>query len=241
MNSLEITVRDLVIANRVLANQGVVDAFGHVSVRHPLNPEHYLQSCSRSPELVQPDDIMEFTLDGTPSGDDRRQPYLERFIHGAIYAARPDIHAVVHSHAADVLPFAISKSPLKAVLHNANVIGAHIPLWDIRDRFGDTNLLVVNMAQGTDVAACLGNNCVVLMRGHGFAAAARSLVEVLRISIYLPRNARTQLAAMQLGEVIPLSPGEIATGLAVRADSSDMRRAWEYWARRAGCQDMLTA
>ena len=184
---------------------------------------------------------MEFNLDGTPSGEDRRQPYLERFIHGAIYAARPDIHAVVHSHAVDVLPFAISKSPLKAVLHNANVIGAQLPLWDIRDRFGDTNLLVVNMAQGTDVAACLGNNCVVLMRGHGFAAAARSLVEVLRISIYLPRNARTQLAAMQLGEVIPLSPGEIATGLAVRADSSDMRRAWEYWARRAGCQDMLTA
>ena len=95
-------------------------------------------------------------------------------------------------------------------------------------------------AQDTDVAACLGNNCVVLMRGHGFAAAARSLVEVLRISIYLPRNARTQLAAMQLGEVIPLSPGEIATGLAVKAHFSDLRRAWEYWARRAGCQDMLT-
>jgi HCOMODA/2-hydroxy-3-carboxy-muconic semialdehyde decarboxylase len=117
MSERDLAVRDLVIANRILANEDVVDAYGHVSIRHPQNPERYLLSRSRSPELVERGDIMEFSLDGKPVGDDVRPPYLERFIHGAIYEARPDIHAVVHSHAEDVLPFSIAATPLRPVVH----------------------------------------------------------------------------------------------------------------------------
>ena len=198
MSERDLAVRDLVIANRILANEDVVDAYGHVSVRHPRNPERYLLSRSRSPELVERGDIMEFSLDGKPVGDDARPPYLERFIHGAIYAARPDILAVVHSHAEDVLPFSITRTPLRPVVHSASFIGARIPVWDIRDNFGDTNLLVANMAQGRDLARCLGEDRVVLMRGHGFAAAGRALAEVVRIAVYMPRTARVLMNALRL-------------------------------------------
>jgi HCOMODA/2-hydroxy-3-carboxy-muconic semialdehyde decarboxylase len=235
---LDHAIRDTVIANRILAHEGVVDAFGHVSVRNPVDRERYLLSRSRSPELVERADIMEFWLDGTLVGDDRRPPYLERFIHGAIYEARPDVHAVVHAHAGEVLPFTITKTPLQPVVHTACVIGAHLPVWDIRDNFGDTNLLVMNMEQGRDLARCLGANNVALMRGHGFAAAGHSLLEVVRMGVYLPRNARVLMEALRLGEVTPLSPGEIAAHTFKPNDPS-MWRAWEYWAVRAGCGDLL--
>jgi hypothetical protein len=149
MNDLDFHIGQLVIANRILASEGVVDAYGHVSMRHPRNPEHYLLACSRSPELVERADIMEFTLDGNPVNDDGRAPYLERFIHGGIYEARPDIHAVVHAHAEDVLPFSITTTPLRPVIHSGSFMGAHVPVWDIADTFGEqTNLLVTNMPQG---------------------------------------------------------------------------------------------
>jgi ribulose-5-phosphate 4-epimerase/fuculose-1-phosphate aldolase len=242
MNDLDFHIGQLVIANRILANEGVVDAYGHVSVRHPRHPERYLLARSRSPELVERADIMEFALDGTPVGDDARAPYLERFIHGAIYEARPDIHAVVHAHAEDVLPFCITTTPLRPVIHSGSFMGAHVPVWDIADNFGGhTNLLVRNMAQGRDLAQCLGSNSVALMRGHGFAAAAQSLIEVVRLSVYVPRNARVLLAAMRLGgEVKGLSPGEIAARAAgYQPYSVETWRAWEYWAIRAGCGDMV--
>ena len=239
MSDLDLAIRDLVIANRILANEGVVDAYGHVSIRHPRNPERYLLSRSRSPELVARGDIIEFHLDGEPVGGDGRPPYLERFIHGAIYETRPDIHSVAHSHADDVLPFSITTMPLRPVVHTASVIGARVPVWDIRDNFGDTNLLVVNMAQGRDLARCLGSDRVVLMRGHGFAAAGRSLVEAVRISVYMPRNARVLLEAMRLGEVKGLSRGEIEAHAGMDPASPAMWRAWEYWAVRAGCGDLM--
>ena len=239
MRELESAIRDLVIANRILAHEGVVDAYGHVSLRDPSNPERYLLSRSRSPELVERADIMEFDLDGTPIGGDTRPPYLERFIHGAIYEARPDIHGVVHSHADDVLPFTITTTPLRPVVHTASAIGTHIPVWDIRDNFGDTNLLVVNMTHGRDLAKCLGSDRVILMRGHGFAAAGRSLVEAVRIAIYMPRNAKVFLEAMRLGEVKGLSRGEIEAYAGMDPTSPSMWRAWEYWAVRAGCGDLL--
>src|SRR3989442_15778993 len=209
MSDLERIVRELVIANRILANEDVVDAYGHVSVRHPDDPGRYLLARSVAPELVERDDIIDFRLDGTPVREDKRALYLERFIHGAIYEARPDVMAVVHAHAEAVLPFTITKTPLRPVIHSGSFMGADVPVWDIADRFGDTNLLVTNMAQGRDLAHCLGRNNVVLMRGHGFAAAARSLIEVVRMSVYTPRNARALLAALALGEVKPLSRGGI--------------------------------
>jgi ribulose-5-phosphate 4-epimerase/fuculose-1-phosphate aldolase len=239
MSELERALRDLVIANRILANEGVVDAYGHVSIRHPLDPQRYFLSRSLSPELVQRGDIMEFGLEGAPAGEDGRTPYLERFIHGAIYEARPDVHAVVHSHADDVLPFTIATTRLRPVVHTASCIGERIPLWDIRDKFGDTKLLVTNMAQGRDLAGSVGSDNVVLMRGHGFAAAGRSLLEVVRIAVYMPRNAKVFIQAKQLGRVKPLSRGEIEIRATTRPDAPEMWRAWEYWAVRAGCGDML--
>ena len=131
MSELDQALRDLVIGNRILAHQNVVDGYGHISIRHPSNPEHFLLSRSRSPELVVEADIMEFTLDGKVVGDDRRPPYLERFIHGGLYEARPDVHAVVHSHAEDTLAFGITDVPLQPVIHVARSMGPTVPVWDI--------------------------------------------------------------------------------------------------------------
>jgi HCOMODA/2-hydroxy-3-carboxy-muconic semialdehyde decarboxylase len=240
MSDLGQLVRDLVIANRILASEDVVDAYGHVSVRHPDDPGRYLLARSVAPELVETGDILEFALDGTPTREEPRALYLERFIHGAIYEARPDVRAVVHAHAEGVLPFTITRTPLRPVIHSGSFMGADVPVWDIADHFGDTNLLVANMAQGRDLARCLGGNSVALMRGHGFAAAARSLIEVVRLSVYTPRNARVLLAALALGEVTPLSRGEIdARNAGYRPNSPETQRAWVYWARRAGCGAML--
>jgi HCOMODA/2-hydroxy-3-carboxy-muconic semialdehyde decarboxylase len=240
MTDLERALADLVIANRILSHENVVDAYGHVSMRHPENPQRYLLARSVSPEMVTQADIMEFELNGSAVGGDARQPYLERFIHGAVYEARPEVMAVVHAHAEDVLPFGITAAPLRPVIHSGSFMGAEVPVWDIRDRFGDTNLLVTNMAQGRDLAARLAGNHVALMRGHGFVAAARSVIEVVRMSVYVPRNARVQLAAMQLGELKALSPGEIAARNAgYKPRSPETWRAWEYWATRAGCRDLL--
>lgn len=240
-DSLEQAIRYVVIANRILANERVVDAYGHVSVRHPLDPGRYLLSRSRAPELVERGDVIEFDLDGKAASGDARPPYLERFIHGAIYEARPDVQAVVHAHAEAVLPFTISTVPLRPVVHMASFIGARLPVWDIRDNFGDTNLLVVNMTQGRDLARGLGAERVVLMRGHGFTAAARSLQEAIRMSVYMPLNARVLADALRLGEVTYLSRGEIDAHASMKPDDPSMYRAWEYWAVRAGCGDLLSA
>ena len=239
MSELDGAIRDLVIANRILSKEEVLDAYGHVSVRHPTKPDRYLCSRSLSPELVTPEDIIEFALDGTPVGDNR-PPYLERYIHGAIYEARPEINAVIHSHAEDILPFSVSKTPMCCVAHVASDMGTHVPVWDIADKFGDaTNLLVINMEQGRDMAQKLGKNSVVLMRGHGFSAAADGLLKLVRMSVYLPRNARILLAAMRMGEFKALSENEIKTRNNFRAGSPEMQRGWEFWAKRAGCGEML--
>ena len=236
-------ITELVIANRILANEDVVDAYGHVSVRNPEAPERFFLAHSKSPALIGEDDIVEHTLDAQPLRPEPRPLYLERFIHAAIYEARPEIMAVVHAHAEDVLPFTITKTALRPVIHSGAFIGAEVPVWDIAERFGErTNLLVTDMAQGRDLAKRLGANHVALMRGHGFAAAARSLIDVVRMSVYLPRNARVQHKAMQLGELKPLSAGEIAAraaGPGYKPQSPETQRAWQYWAQRAGCGDLL--
>ena len=241
MTDLKTLTDELVIANRILAAEKVCDAFGHVSVRHPDDPSKFLLSRGRAPELIEAADIMQFHLDGTTAAGNCK-PYLERFIHGAIYEARPDIQAVVHAHAEDVLPFSITTTPLRPVIHSGSFMGAHVPVWDIADNFGDqTNLLVRNMPQGRDLARCLGSNSVALMRGHGFAAAAPSLIEVVRMSVYVPRNARALMAAMRLGgEVKGLSHGEIAARAAgYQPYSVETWRVWEYWANRAGCSHLM--
>jgi len=243
MSDLKPLIQDLVIANRILAREEVVDAYGHVSVRHPDNPHRFLIARSLAPELVGLDDITELDLEGHPVRDDGRGLYLERFIHAAIFAARPDVMAVVHAHAEDTLPFGIAgETKLRPVIHSGSFIGPEVPVWDIADRFGDTNLLVTNMEQATDLATCLGGNSVALMRGHGFASAARSLIEVVRLSVYLPRNARALTRAKQLGgEIKYLSQGEIdARNRGYSPYSTETWRTWEYWANKAGCAHLLT-
>ena len=220
------------IANRILAKEDVVDAYGHVSIRHPQKPDRYLLSRSLSPEFVTARRHHRIHA-RRPAGQRYAAALSERFIHGAIYEARPDVNAVIHSHAEDILPFSISKTPMCCVAHVASDMGAHVPVWDIAEKFGDeTNLLVINMAQGRDLARKLGSNSVVLMRGHGFSAAADGLLKLVRLSVYLPRNARVLLAAMRLGEFKALSEGELRTRNNFRAGSPEMQRGWEFWARR---------
>ena len=243
MSNLDSLIQDLVIANRILAREEVVDAYGHVSVRHPDKPSHFLIARSLAPDLVGPEDIVELDLDGQPVHGDAPQLYLERFIHAAIFEARPDVMAVVHAHAEDTLPFGIaSATKLRPVIHAGSFIGSEVPVWDIADEFGDTNLLVTNIEQGRDLAKCMGANSVALMRGHGFSSAARSLIEVVRLSVYLPRNARALMRAKQLGgEIKYLSQGEIdARNRGYRPYSPETWRTWEYWANKAGCGHLLT-
>ena len=242
MTDLAALVRDLVVANRILAAEDIVDAYGHVSVRHPQKPDRFLIATSLAPELVGERDIVELNLDCTPVSDDGRPLYHERFIHGGIYEARPDVQAVVHAHSADVLPFSIAKTPLRPVIHSGSFMGLHVPVWDIADRFGpNTNMLVTDMAQARDLAGCLGKDNVALMRGHGFAAAARSLIEVVRMAVYVPRNARVQMNALALGSNIkPLHDGEVAARNAgYKPYSLETRRAWRYWAHKAGCAHLV--
>ena len=237
--------RDLVIANRILANEGVIDAYGHVSVRHPARPDTFLLSRSRSPEFVVEEDIMEFSLEGGALGGDERHPYLERFIHGGLYEARPDIRAVIHAHPDAVLPYSITGIPLQAVVHDASDIGERVPVWEIRDKFGDeTDLLVRNVEMGRDLAAAFGDTQrAVLMRGHGLAAGAPDLASVVRMAVYMVRNAHTQTIARSLGSFTPLSAGEIRArreGASFQSSAPAMWRSWEYWAERAGCADLLS-
>ncbi len=231
-------MRDVVVANRILAREGVVDAYGHVTIRHPDNPERYLMSCSRAPELVTLDDIMEFTLDGEPIDDSGRVPYAERFIHGAIFEKRPDVNSVVHNHSHAVIPFGVTGVKLRPIVHVGATIGSDIPVWDIRDKFGDTNLLVVNMDQGRDLADCLGAGRVALMRGHGCAVAGTSHRQSVMSSVYLQVAAELQAQAMRMGEVTYLSDAEIEHCSATFASEISVNRAWQYLRHRAGVSDL---
>ena len=239
MNELIDSLRQLVTANRILAREGVVDAFGHISVRTPGAPDRFIMARSRSPELVTLDDLLEFGLDGEPIEVGGPTPYAERYIHAAIYEARADVHSVVHNHAYDVIPFGVTGVKLRPIFHTAARMGADVPVWDIADKFGDTNLLVVNLEQGRDLARSLGDNRVVLMRGHGYAIAGDSIHSAVSGSIYTQVNARLQMQAMRMGEVRYLSPGEIEVHRTSTYGATAGRdRAWEYLRRRAGCDDI---
>lgn len=238
MDNLDEVMRDLVIANRILAREGVVDAFGHVSVRHPQNPDRYILACSRAPGLVVRDDLMEYTLDGDPFDQRDRLMYAERHIHGAIYQTRPDVGAVIHNHSHAVIPFGVTGVKLQPVIHVASTVGEDIPVWDIRDNFGDTSLLVLDMAQGRDLAGCFGDGRVALMRGHGCVVGCGNVKEAVMVAIYLEVNAGIQMDAMRLGDPVYLSPGEIAAGDERFFGELGISRSWEYWHLRAGCEGL---
>ena len=233
MSKLDFVLEELVTANRILANEGIVDSFGHVSARHPDNPQHYLLSRARAPERIERGDIIEYTLDGAAIDKNAPAPYMERFIHGAIYEARPDVQAVVHNHSPSVIPFGVTGRKLKPFLHLCAHIGQEVPTWDSRDAFGDTTLLVGDMAMGRDLAKLLGARPTTLMRGHGATVVGRTVRHAVFVSVYLEVAAKLQMQAMALGDIKFLSPGEIDK-IVERLNDYSLNRAWENWARRAG-------
>jgi HCOMODA/2-hydroxy-3-carboxy-muconic semialdehyde decarboxylase len=224
--------RDLALANRILANEGVLDGFGHVSARHPDDPGRFLLSRSRSPGLVDEGDIREFDLDARPLREDGAHHYAERVIHACAYRARPDVRAVCHLHAAPVLPFACTGIPLVPVVHVGALIGHEVPLWDSRDEFGDTDLLVSTLDQGRSLARALGSGWVVLMRRHGAVVAGRSLREAVFRAIALKLNAEAQLQAQAIGRTSPLTAAEVDLSAEANLRQGVLGRLWEYWCSR---------
>jgi ribulose-5-phosphate 4-epimerase/fuculose-1-phosphate aldolase len=234
MGDLDQQLWDLAVANRILEREGVVDAFGHVSIRHPLNPERYVLSCSRSPGIVSRDDLMEYTLDNEPIDQRGRPIYSERPIHGALYEARPDVMSVIHNHSPAVIPFGVTSVPLRQITHTAGGIGSPVPVWDIRTKFGDTNMLVTTQDQGRDLARTLGEGTIALMRGHGCAIAAESLKRSVHLAIYLQTNAQLLMDTLRLGsEVNYMTEGEIQLTAEMTAMPTAVVRTWDYWCARA--------
>jgi HCOMODA/2-hydroxy-3-carboxy-muconic semialdehyde decarboxylase len=219
-------------ANRIIAREGVLDAFGHVSMRHPGDPGRYLLARSRSPELIEPADIHEFTLDSEPVRPPDVPLYAERVIHGCIYAARPDVNAVCHHHSPAMLPFCATGVELLPVFHLGAMIGTKAPFWDSRDDFGDTNMLVIKPDEGRSLARALGPHWLVLMRRHGATLAGTTLQELVFRTVFTHMNAEVQLRAAALGRIEPLSSGEVELTSPVQLQPRAIGRAWEYWTAR---------
>ena len=226
-------IEDLVAANRILADQGVVDGYGHVSVRHEKSADRYLMSRSIAPELVTAADIMEYDLDSTPVDARGRTSYLERFIHGEIYRVRPDVRAIVHNHSPSVIPFGVTGVPLRPLYHMSAFLSAGVPVFDIRQASGGmTDMLVRTAALGQALARTLGTRPVALMRGHGAVVVGASLPLVVFRSVYTEVNARLQSQAMALGgQVTYLDPEEAR--LAEASVSGTAPRPWELWKKKA--------
>jgi HCOMODA/2-hydroxy-3-carboxy-muconic semialdehyde decarboxylase len=225
-------MEELALANRILAHEGVLDAFGHVSVRHPTDPGRYLLSRSRSPLLIEPDDILEYTLDSAPVRPPKVHLYAERVIHGCIYQARSDVMAVCHHHAPAVMPFCIAGKPIVPVFHLGAAGGAEPPFWDQHDEFGDTNLLVVKQEEGHSLARALGRHPAVLMNRHGATVVGGGLKELVSRSIFMCQNAEYQLRTLALGTPQPLYPGEVKLAGALGQMPNVVTRTWEYWSMR---------
>ncbi len=235
MSEQDARLAELVDANHILANEGVLDAFGHVSVRIGDHQNRYGISRSISPELVTLADLQHYSLDSVIVGPDQRKGYSERVIHGEVYKARPDIGAVCHLHAPALLPFCISGVPLVPVTHLGATIGASVPMWNAQDEFGDTDMLVSTPDQGASLARALGQNAAVLLKGHGAVVVGADLRALVMRTIQLARNADALFKALQLGSAQPLTAGEIAMSGAKNLEPPIVARAWDYWARRAGC------
>jgi ribulose-5-phosphate 4-epimerase/fuculose-1-phosphate aldolase len=232
-------IEELALANRILAHEGVLDAFGHVSVRHPTDPGRYLLSRSRSPAVIGPDDILEFTLDSQPVRQPKVQLYAERVIHGCIFQARSDVMAVVHHHAPAIMPFAIAGKPVVPVFHLGGTMGQEAPFWDQHDEFGDTNLLVVKPEEGRSLARALGKHSAVMMNRHGATVVGGSIKEMVSRAIFMGQNADYQLRAMALGPPQPLYPGEVKLAGSLSLLPNVVTRTWESWSMRLAASGAL--
>jgi ribulose-5-phosphate 4-epimerase/fuculose-1-phosphate aldolase len=225
-------IENLVAASHILADQGVVDAFGHVSVRHPANPNRYLMSRAIAPALVTADDIMEFDLDSKPVDQRGRSMFIERFIHGEIYKARPDVNAVVHSHSPGVIPFGVTQVPLRPVMHTGSFLYVGVPVWEIRKAGGTTDMLVRNPALGKSLAETLGDKPVALMRGHGDVVVGPTVQRAVIRAVYTEVDARLQTIALSLGGPITYISAE--EGALRDQAGGDESRAWDLWKAKVG-------
>jgi len=238
-------LEDLAAASRILVDQGVFDAAGHVSMRHPDNPNRFLMSRSLAPALVTADDIMEFSLDCEPLDSLRslgaspsiapaardRKPFIERFLHGGIYKKRADVIAVAHGHSAAVIPFGLVATPMRATYHNAAFLAAGVPVFDIRERFGATDIVISSAEKGAALADALGDKTVLLLRAHGFVAVAPTLQSAVFRAIFTEVSARVQLQAATLGGPMAVLDEEEGR----KADAINLAtvgRSWELWKRR---------
>jgi ribulose-5-phosphate 4-epimerase/fuculose-1-phosphate aldolase len=223
-------IADLAAASRILAQQGVVDAMGHVSLRHPAAPDRFLMSRAMAPALVTPGDIMEFDLGSEAVAGDTRRGFLERFIHGEVYKARPDVMSVVHSHSPSVIPFGLVKTPVQAMFHNAAFLAAGVPVFDIRDEFGTTDMLICDCVRGDALARTLGDKSVALLRGHGSIACGPTLQMAVFRAVFTEVNARIQHWTTALAGGGPIAALSMAEGvLADVPNEGGSLRAWELW------------
>jgi ribulose-5-phosphate 4-epimerase/fuculose-1-phosphate aldolase len=229
-------IDELVTANHILFDQNIVDAFGHVSVRHDQSPEHFLLARNMAPGSVTPEDIVTFTLDGEPVDARGRRVYLERFIHGEIYRAFPNVVAVVHSHSPAIVPLSVVKGvPLRAMFHMAGFIGPCAPVFEIRDAGGSgTDLLIRNNALGAALAKIFATSDIVLMRGHGSTVIGQSLRQAVYRAVYAELNARFQTTAMQLGEVTYMTEEEATA--CVESIEGQIDRPWDLWRQQAAAK-----
>lgn len=222
---------DLAAASRILADQGVFDAAGHVSMRHPGNAERFLMSRSLAPALVTADDIMEFTLDCEPCDPQGRTAFIERYLHGELYHHRPDVMGIAHGHSPSVIPFGLVGTPMLATYHNAAFLAYGVPVFDIRAKFGKTDIVINSSARGAAVAEALGDKSVVLLRAHGFVAVGPSIQAAVFRAVFTEISARVQLQASTLGGPIAALDAEEGR----KADAINLAtvgRSWELWKRR---------
>ena len=226
-------IEDLVAANRILAQQGVLDGYGHVSVRDSRRSDRFLMSRSLAPEMVTAEDILEYDLAGNAIGAAGRASYLERFIHSAIYKARPDVHAVVHNHSPSVIPFGVSSVPMRPLYHMAAFLGPGIPVFDIRKHSGVTDMLVSNPERARGLVEVLGSHCAVLMRGHGSTVVGPTILAAVGRSIYLELNARLQSQVIGLGGDITYLDPEEAKQVLASGENVGYERPWGIWKKKA--------
>jgi HCOMODA/2-hydroxy-3-carboxy-muconic semialdehyde decarboxylase len=225
-------LENLIAANRILAQQGILDGFGHVSVRHDKNPNRYLLSRSRAPELITAGDIIEFDLDSNPVDAKGRGLYIERFIHSEIYKARPDVNAVVHNHSPALIPFGVAPITLRPMYHLTAFVGEGIPVFEIREAPGNADMLVSDAARGRVLAQTLQKKPAALMRGHGASVVGPNVIVAVGRSIYLEMNARLQSEVMEFGDKVKyLSPEEVKFMMSGELTRYD--RPWEMWKQKA--------
>jgi ribulose-5-phosphate 4-epimerase/fuculose-1-phosphate aldolase len=227
-------IGDLVAANRILAAEGVLDGFGHVSARHDKGPGRFLLARSMAPALVTADDVMEFDLDSNPIDGRGRTAYLERFIHGEIYRAHPTVQAVVHSHSPAVIPFGVVGVALRPIFHLGGFLGAGVPVFEIRDAGGPaTDMLIRNPALGAALAKTLGSAPVALLRGHGDVVVGQSVKEAVFRAIYTEVNARLESEALRLGQGQVVFLNQEEAKAAAETNSAQIGRPWELWKAKA--------